>query len=157
MIKMLEVGMDVVRLARLRMDTLVLELPRFVSQHAEMAREQEVRDAMTGLMTELDVPQDALDGKTQRLVQEEIQQLLILVLAVGHHVLFLLGLQPHQPRLQLPQHLKEIQSQNVSQHVEMVKSNVMKNVKILTKLRMMVAQINASFHMDTQEERQDKL
>ena len=130
MIKMLEAGMDAVQLVRLRMDSLVLELPRFASQHVEMAREQEMRDATTGLMTELDVPQDALDGKTQRLVQEEIQQLLILVLAVGHRVLFLLGFQLHQPRLQLPQLLKEIQSQNVSRHVEMVKSNVMKNAKI---------------------------
>ena len=130
MIKMLEAGMDAVQLVRLRMDSLVLELPRFASQHVEMAREQEMRDATTGLMTELDVPQDALDGKTQRLVQEEIQQLLILVLAVGHRVLFLLGFQPHQPRLQLPQLLREIQSQNVSRHVEMVKSNVMKNAKI---------------------------
>lgn len=122
--------MDAVQLVRLRMDSLVLELPRFASQHVEMAKEQEARDAMMGLMTELDAPQDARDGKTQRLVLEVIQQLLIPVLAVVHHVLFLLGLQPHQLRLQLPQLLKEIQSQNVSQHVEMVKLSVMRNAKI---------------------------
>lgn len=136
------------------MDLHVPERHQCAKQPVETINELELKNVMMDQMMALDVQLVVEDGLLDIHVQEELQQPKILVSHVELHVqphLGLLGVevQEHQLLLAALVVVTPKQALNLkiiaNQHVEMVKLNAMKNVKMETKSKMMVVQTNANF------------
>jgi len=148
-------GMDAIQHVLLSLGIHALEPHLNASQLAEMEKEQGARIAMMGQTMELAVAQVAQDGKTKRHVQGVIPRQLIPVCHAELHVQLLHGflviLEIHQVIKARAIH----KLLDVSLFAEMASLNAMKNVRIRIRFKTMDALINASFHGDMEEDKQE--